>query len=78
MKFFNRYIEENNFRWIGFHIRRITFGFGFSFGKPLWMFPTLIFAINEPDYRYFTKRLFDLSFGWLLFSFRIQILKGTY
>lgn len=79
MKLFNKYNKGDNFRRMGFHFYKTTFGFGFSFGKPLRIFPVFILIINQPgEYRYFTKKLFDLSLGWFLFSFRVQILKGTY
>jgi len=74
MKFFNRYDKEDNFRWIGFSFSKITFGFGFSFGLPLWLCPMIKFAINEPEYRYISKRILDIGLGWLLFCLRLQIL----
>lgn len=76
MKLFNRYNKEDNFRWMGFHVLKTTFGFGFSFGKPYWYIPYIEFILNDKNINNSTRKYFSVSFGWLLFCFRIQILHG--
>ena len=75
MKLFNRFSKEDNFRWLGFRLLKTTFGFGFSFGKPIWIIPSFILAINDPK-KSKPKRIFDCGGGWLLLSVRIQVLYG--
>jgi hypothetical protein len=70
MRVFNRYNKEDNFRWMGFRLCKITFGFGFSFGKPTWWIPKISIIIND-------DKLLKLKFGWLLFCCGIQILHDT-
>jgi hypothetical protein len=76
MKLFNKYIKEDNFRWVGFYIFKTAFGFGFSFGKPVWYIPYLEFVLNDKNIHNNTRKCFSISFGWLLLCFRIQILRG--
>jgi hypothetical protein len=70
MRFFNKYTEEDNFRLMGFHIFKTIFGFGFSFGKPIWWIPKLAIIVNDDN------KILKLKFGWLLFCCGIQILHG--
>lgn len=70
MKFFNKYNEKDNFRWIGLHALKTSFGFGFSFGKPVWWIPSIAIIVNDDD------KILKLKFGWLLFCCGIQILYG--
>jgi len=77
MKFFNRYFKDERFRWIGFNIFKITFAFGFSFGKPIWYIPYVEFIFNDKHKRHLIPLILSVSFGWLLFCFRIQIVYGV-
>lgn len=54
---------------------KITFGFGFSFGKPVWIIPSLILIINDQG-EYRPQKILDFGGGWLLCSVKIQILYG--
>jgi len=74
MRLFNKYDEENNFRWVGFYIFKMVFGFGFSFGKPVWYIPYLEFVLNDKNIHNNTRKYFSVSFGWLLFCVAIEII----
>jgi hypothetical protein len=75
MKFFNEYFHQEKFRWIGIKIGKIKFCFGYSFGKPLWLFPHFHFSINEKNF--YTRRIkFDISFGWLIGCVRFAIARS--
>jgi len=70
MRFFNKYTEEDNFRWVGLHALKTSFGFGFSFGKPIWWIPKLAIVINDGN------GILKLKFGWLLLCFGVGIIHG--
>ncbi len=75
IQFFNK--EKDNFRWTGFCIcRKIVFGFGFSFGLPLWIIPRFKLVISETDNKKKIRNIFDIGGGWILLSVRCQILDG--
>jgi hypothetical protein len=76
MKLFNKYIKEDNFRWVGFYIFKTAFGFGFSISKPIWYIPYFEFILNDKNIHNNCKKYFSISFGWLFFCFRVQILHG--
>lgn len=76
MKFFNKYNRKDNFRWIGLYFLKTSFGFGFSFGKPLWHIPYIEFILNDKNVANKTRKYLSVSLGWFLFCFRIQILHG--
>lgn len=78
IKFMNDYYEKQNFRWIGlFFPKRNVVGIGYSFGKQVWHIPYVEFVVNDGyiDKASFRKIL-SISFGWLFFCLRFQIMKG--